>query len=424
MPTLYFSLCSEDSEPLVQKIAAECESCLEAEYVLGRDDEVFAPAKVQQYLNRCDVLIVVIGGEPESSTSLSGNEPLLHERIRFEIITALNLDLLIVPLLIDDAKLPAKKDAPGAWKQLLDCKSYRLRNALWFEDLHELLDDIQTELDFKKDVEEKLSQAAEFPDLTQGKPTHKLGLEFSGAQELRRVVESEKFNLGKARRTGDRVAEKNALSALGLAFSKLKQTQVAIQYFQQQLEIVRELKGAEEECALLANLGDATAISGNIERAKAYYEEQLVRADAMGFRYFIGSAFNGLGFVYVKQDKIPKAIECYSKALAICRELNNDDKELELLVGIGLNYQKLGDLKQTASFLEQAWEASKRLENRSEEARVLVDLGDVYFHLGNSERVHDCLNRAEAILSPMEEPWVVSWKHRLASLRDAQDGAA
>ncbi len=425
MPTLYFSLCSEDSEPLVQKIAAECESFLEAECVLGKAHEVFAPEKIRESLTRCDVLIVVINETADSSAAsgLALNEPVLNERIRTEIVLAMHLDLYIVPLLIDDARLPEKENLPGALKRLLDCKSYRLRNALWFEDLHEFLEDIQTELDFKKDMEEKLSQSADFPDLNAGKPPPKLGLEFSGALELRRVVESEKFNLEKARRAGNRVSEKNALSALALAFSKLKQTHLAIQYFQAQLEIVRELKGAEEECALLANLGDAFAISGDIDRAKTYYEEQLIRADAMGYRHFVGSAYNGLGFVYVKRDKIPQAIGYYSNALAIYRELNNDDKELELLVGIGLNYQKLGEMNQTASFLEQAWEASKRLENRSEEARVLVDLAETHSQLRNPERVRDCLQRAEEILNRMEEPWVVSWKRRLISLRDAQDGA-
>jgi len=423
MPTLYFSLWSEDSGPLVQKIAGECELFLEADCILGRDSEPFAPGKIRDRIARCDVLIVVVSNSASSDSFLPHNESLLKERIRAEIISAINLDLTILPLLIDDARLPDKENLPGALKRLLDCKSYRLRTALWFEDLHELLDDIQEELDFKKDAKEQLSQITDFSDLTAGQSPPRLGLEFSGAHELRRVVESEKFNLEKARRTKDRVAEKNALSALALAFSQLKQTQTAIQYFQEQLEIVRELKGTEEECALLANLGDAFAISGNIHRAKNYYEEQLARADAMGFRQFVGSAYNGLGFVYVKQEKISKAITCYSKALAIYRELENDDKELELLVGIGLNHQKLGELDQTVAFLEQAVQASRRLENRGEEARVLVDLAETYSQLKNPERVRDCLERAEEILNRLEEPWVVSWKHRLISLRSSLNQA-
>ena len=84
--------------------------------------------------------------------------------------------------------------------------------------------------------------------------------------------------------------------------------------FQEQLGIVRETENGEEECGLLASLGDAFAISGDIEAAKTYYQEQLLRADSEGLRTFVGSAYNGLGYVYVKKDKIARAIE-----LIFCR---------------------------------------------------------------------------------------------------------
>ena len=191
-----------------------------------------------------------------------------------------------------------------------------------------------------------------------------LGLKFSGALELRRVIESERFNLEETRRLRDRAGEKNALSALALAFTELGQTQRTIQYFQEELVIVREAEDVEEECGLLASLGDAFAISGNIEVAKKHYEEQLLRADAKGFRAFVGSAYNGLGYVFVKQDKIESAIECYLKALVIYREFENHDKELELLVGIGLNYQKTGALEQAVECYEQALQAAKYIESK------------------------------------------------------------
>ena len=249
--------------------------------------------KSKKVWRHCDALFVVIGGESSSGTigSLIGDR-LLNERLRFEIVTAMNLDLLIVSLLIDDVMLPEKQNAPGAWKRLLECKSYRLRNARWSEDLHQFLEDVEEELDFKREVEKKLSQSIyqNYQDLTdaEGRPLQPLGLglEFSGALELRRVIESERFNLEEARRMGDRAREKNALSALGLAFTKLGQTQRAIQYFQEQLVIARETEDVEEECGLLASLGDAFAISGDIEAAKTYYQEQLLRADSKGFRAF------------------------------------------------------------------------------------------------------------------------------------------
>jgi tetratricopeptide (TPR) repeat protein len=427
MTTFYFSWVTRESEPVIKRLAAACESFLEVKYVLARQSDGFAPGKIKKCLAYCDALFVVIGEGPspaERSKSLIGDR-LFNERLRFEIVTAMNLDLLIVSVLIDDAMLPEKQNAPGAWKRLLECKSYRLRNATWSEDLHEFLEEIEEELDFKREVKKKLSQSIyqNYQDLTdaEGRPLQPLGLglEFSGALELRRVIESERFNLEEARRMGDRAREKNALSALGLAFTRLGQTQRAIQCFQEQLIIARETENVEEECELLASLGDAFAISGNIEAAKTHYQEQLLRADSAGFRAFVGSAYNGLGYVYVKQDKISRAIECYLKALTIYREFENHEKELELLVGIGLNYQKSGELEQTAEYLELALKAAKYLENRKEEAYILADLTEAYGHLENPERAHIHLIRAEEILSHRNESWATVLNDRFIALRDS-----
>ena len=88
-------------------------------------------------------------------------------------------------------------------------------------------------------------------------------------------------------------------------------------------------------------MGDAYAVSGNIDRAKNYYEEQRVLAESKGLHAFVGPSYNGVGFVLVKQGKIELAIGCYFKALESYRNFEDYDKQLELLVGIGLNYQKI-----------------------------------------------------------------------------------
>ena len=426
MSMFYFSGVSPELEPLVEKLAAACQSFLEGECVLEKQRDAFDQDRIKKSLAHCDALFVVIGAESSSveQAGLFVDHRLLNERFRFEVVTAMNFGLLIVSLLIDDAKFPEKKNAPGVWKHLLEFKSYRLRSAAWAEELCPILEDIEEELNFKKEVEGKLSQSIyqNYQDLTdaEGRPIQPLeqGLEFSGALELRRVIESERFNLEEARRLKDRAGEKNALSALALAFTELGQTQRAIQYFQEQLVIVREAEDVEEECGLLASLGDAFAISGNIEVAKKHYEEQLLRADAKGFRAFVGSAYNGLGYVFVKQEKISQAIECYLKALAIYREFENHDKELELLVGIGLNYQKTGALERAVEYFEQALQAAKYIENRKEEVHILADLAETYCHLDNSKQARTHLSRAEEILSHRKESWAIALSDRFVALRD------
>ena len=138
----------------------------------------------------------MVRGESSSAErpGLHVDDRLLDERLRFEIVTAMNFGLLVISLLIDDARLPEKENARGVWKRLLDCKSYRLSTASWSEELCPILEDIEEELNFKKEVEDKLSQPIyqNHQDLTdvEGKPLQPLemGLEFSGALELRRVI--------------------------------------------------------------------------------------------------------------------------------------------------------------------------------------------------------------------------------------------
>ncbi len=427
MQTFYFSLCSADLVLQADKIIAACESYLEGQCILAEQGENLTPEIIRENLKNCDALIIVIGkgSIPLSSSSSSVWEKLLPDRIRWEIISAINLDLLIVPLFLEEMVLPAKPQ--GALKHLSKCKSYRLKEVSWHEDLHQFLDDVECEMEFKKEVARKLALSNR-PDFrpaieSDGKAPRSTELQFghSKAFELNRIIDTERFNLEEARREGNRVSEKNALSALALAFTRLQQTRSAIQFFQEQLEIVRELGDAEEECDVLANLGDALAILGNIEQAKSYYQKQLVLAESRNFRRFVGSALNGLGFIHVKQNKINQAIECYLQALEIYRELENHDKELELLVGIGLNYQKLGDYQQTVDCLEQALNASKYLENRREETRILVDLVEANCYIGNTDRAHSFLHMAERLLNGLEEPWAQSQRKRLQVLRDTQN---
>jgi len=427
MPTVYLSLWSAESEPAGQKIADHIQSFLNKDSVLiGDTREGFIPQMIRDGLARCKVLVVVIVEETDSSSILMA-EHSMSERVRFEVVTAIDLDLMIIPLLIDEAALPEKSNMPGAMKRLLDRKPYRLRAVSWYEDMRHLLEEIQEELDFRKEAEIKLSQSSahNFParDGLDEQPVEplRLGLEFSGALETQQAIDLETYNLEEARRKRDRNLEQKALSALGLLFARLGQVRKAIQYFEEQLEIVREQGDPKEICELLANLGDAFAVSGNIDRARKYYEEQLALGNAMGYLSHVASSYNGLGFVHVKQNEILKAIELYVKALDVYYELQDHDKVLELLVGIGLNYQKLGELEKTCEYLERALDTSKYVENGREEARLLADLAEVHAQRGNHERVKEYLDRAEETLNVQNEPWADSVKRRIIHLREASN---
>jgi tetratricopeptide (TPR) repeat protein len=425
MPTLYFSLSNPHVETKVQSIVQECQLSLEAKCMGLGNTKDFSRETILKEMPQCDALIIVIE-MAESSTewhTLPVSESFLSQRLRFEITTAINLDIKIVPVLLDGAVLPERENLQGVLKHLCDQKSYKVRSPFLQEDLQEALDDIEEELDLKQEVEEKLSLSVEenFQRLSgyDAKPDKPANLESSSPFDLRKVVESETIFLKKARGIGDRKAEKNALSVLGMAYSRLGQTLKAIDFFLQELEIAKELGDSEDQCNLLANLGDAYAISGQLNRAQKYFEEQKALAQTKGYIKFIGSSYNGLGFIYVKQNKIEKAIDCYLKALTSYRKQADHDKELELLVGIGLNHQKLAQWEQATSYFTQALKVAKYVENRKEESHILIDLAESYYQLRDTKHFQPILDQADQALNNCNTSWALPLISRLNILKNS-----
>jgi hypothetical protein len=135
---------------------------------------------------------------------------------------------------------------------------------------------------------------------------NKVDLESSDLIQVRKMIEAETVFSQKARGVADRETENNALSILALAYSRLGQTSKAIQCFQVHLYILQEFGNFEEVCGLLAILGDAYSVSGDIYLAKNYYVEQRVLAESKGLNVYVGSSCNRIGFVFIKQGKLKR----------------------------------------------------------------------------------------------------------------------
>jgi len=423
--SIYFSSSSPLAETFSHKIAHHSESFLEAKCKVSAYNQNISKQKIKTQIEGCDVLIVVVCADPSPpEEDISAYNLIDNGQIRFEIISAMNQDILIVPILIDDAKLPEKNNVPGALKKLLDCRFHHLRTVFWSEDIENFLEHLEEELSFIKEVKGKLTESVEVNYQRLAKidglnsKNNKVDLESSDFLQVRKIIEAETIFLQKARGIADREAEKNALSALALAYSRLGQTRKAIQYFQEQLNISQEFENFEEVCGLLANLGDAYAISGNIDRAKNYYEEQRVLAESKGLHAYVGTSYNGIGFVFVKQGKIEHAIDCYFKALESYRELEDDNKQLELLVGIGLNYRKLEQWEKAIECLEQALAIAKYIEHRKEEIQIRVDLAEIFFKIGKRNLAISQIEKAEMDLKNIKAAWATSLMRRIESLRN------
>ncbi|MGF1569412.1 MAG: toll/interleukin-1 receptor domain-containing protein [Nodosilinea sp.] len=105
---------------------------------LGRDYRLY----LNQRLQICQAMIVVIGPDWLTAAHPDGrrrlDEP--EDWVRVEVETGLNRDILVIPVLVDGARVPNEADLPGALKPLTNRNAARARPDPDFEsDLERLI---------------------------------------------------------------------------------------------------------------------------------------------------------------------------------------------------------------------------------------------------------------------------------------------
>jgi tetratricopeptide (TPR) repeat protein len=119
-----------------------------------------------------------------------------------------------------------------------------------------------------------------------------------------------------ARASGDRLREGFALGHLGIAYAQLQQMPKAIYYFKHHREIARELGNWQWEMADCDNLGHAHLEAGEIDSARAIYEEALALARKRDDREWITKHSMRLASVCARMGNMERAEELTRDAIA------------------------------------------------------------------------------------------------------------
>ncbi|MGD1698310.1 tetratricopeptide repeat protein, partial [Dapis sp. BLCC M229] len=172
------------------------------------------------------------------------------------------------------------------------------------------------------------------------------------------------------------------LNRLGIAYSFLGEYHKAIEYFQQSLQIAREIGDLSTEGKALGNLGNVYDSLGEYHKAIEYHQQDLQIAREIGNRSGEGIALGNLGNVYNSLGEYHKAMEYYQQSLQIAREIGDLSTEGKALGSLGLAYYSLGEYHKAIEYLQQDLQIAREIGNRSGEAAALGSLGNVYDSLG------------------------------------------
>ena len=178
------------------------------------------------------------------------------------------------------------------------------------------------------------------------------------------------------------------LNNLGTLHLKLKNNTKALHYFEECIQINKDLGKQSSLATNYYNIGIIYSNQLEYEKAKEYYLKSTELRLEIGDEIGLGNSYSGLGTNYEKIDSLDIALAYYEKGLAL-REKNQINKGISLsLLDIGNIYYKKGDYKTSLNYAFSSYEIAKKWgyrHNIKESAKLL------YKNLKKQNRFKDAL---------------------------------
>ena len=153
------------------------------------------------------------------------------------------------------------------------------------------------------------------------------------------------------------------LNELGLHLLLLGRTREALDCFQKELVIAREMGDRRDEGTAIGNLGIAYKNLGDALKAIEFHEQQLKIVREIGDRRGEGNALGNLGNAHYILGDARKAIEFFEQCLVLHREIGDRRGEGNALWNSALSLDKLGERAQAIARAEDALQIYETIED-------------------------------------------------------------
>ncbi|MCC6714970.1 MAG: PASTA domain-containing protein [Gammaproteobacteria bacterium] len=103
---------------------------------------------IERRIGACDVLLAIIGREWLDSRNAGGGRRLEEagDFVRQEIAAALRRGLVVIPVLVEQARMPAAAELPAALRELAGRNAFALRDERWDGDVEQLIGQIRKQI--------------------------------------------------------------------------------------------------------------------------------------------------------------------------------------------------------------------------------------------------------------------------------------
>jgi tetratricopeptide (TPR) repeat protein len=179
--------------------------------------------------------------------------------------------------------------------------------------------------------------------------------------------------------------------------------------FYAQQAVVLSIKNkfpAIAEADALSNLANALWYAGNYPDAMEAFFKALKKAEPVGDTLQIGSIYNGLAMVNRNEGNFRQAINYYSKAEALVKDIPDNDVLLSLLIDKGKSYEQLNILDSALTYVQ----ACLGMYSRKYQGKniwgggIHAEMGIIYSKMGNEKFAAEYFKQSFQLTTEVNEP--------------------
>ncbi len=157
----------------------------------------------------------------------------------------------------------------------------------------------------------------------------------------------------------------------------LQKFDLAIEIWQQALQLYQQQQNRKGEMAALEGLAQASKMLGEYKQALAYSQQLLALAQSLNDRPTEASALGNLGNTYRIIGNYDKALESQNQSRTIWHDLGNRRREGQVLASLGSIHYDLGNYGKANAFYLQSLEIAKSVGNEEGVVLLLNNLGGI-----------------------------------------------
>ncbi|HLN52560.1 MAG TPA: tetratricopeptide repeat protein [Lentimicrobium sp.] len=141
----------------------------------------------------------------------------------------------------------------------------------------------------------------------------------------------------------------------------------------------------------------------NFRQSQEYYEQALAIYKQLDDQDGIASVLNNIGLIYERQGDFTQALKKYNDAATMFGQLTDSRKQTIALSNIGNVYYTLGRFDKALEFLSEALSNSEELKDSSGMAPSYNNIGNIYLSLKDWKSAIEFYTKAEKIHLALNE---------------------